>query len=63
MEEKEYVNAELEFRNAVQIDPEYADAFFMLGQIELKKKILGEPVGCLKKPCGSILPIFRPRSN
>lgn len=32
----EYVKAKLEFKNAVQIDPKYTDAIYMLGMIALK---------------------------
>lgn len=36
-EHQEYVKAKLEFKNAVQIDPEYADPHYMLGQIAVKE--------------------------
>ncbi len=32
----DYVKAKLEFENAVQIDPKYADAYYMLGMVALK---------------------------
>lgn len=38
MAQEEYVKAELEFKNAIQIDPEYADAYYMLGQVAIKRK-------------------------
>jgi tetratricopeptide (TPR) repeat protein len=37
-EKGDFVKAGLEFRNAVQIDPKFADAYYMLGMVELKKK-------------------------
>jgi tetratricopeptide (TPR) repeat protein len=35
-EQGDYVKANLEFKNAVQIDPKYADAFYMLGMVAFK---------------------------
>jgi Tfp pilus assembly protein PilF len=35
-EKGDYVKAKLEFKNAVQIDPKYVDAYYMLGIIALK---------------------------
>ena len=35
-EQGDYTNARLELKNAVQIDPKYAEAFYMLGMVELK---------------------------
>ena len=32
-----YVKAALEFKNAVQIDPQFYEAFYMLGMVELQK--------------------------
>ena len=32
-ENGDYVKAELEFKNALQIDPKYADAYYMLGRV------------------------------
>jgi TolA-binding protein len=37
-----YVKAKLEFKNAVQIDTKYADAYYMLGMVALKS---GDPAG------------------
>ncbi len=36
-EKGEYVKAGLEFKNAIQIDPKYADAYYMLGMVSLRK--------------------------
>ena len=36
----EFVKAGLEFRNAIQIDPKYADAYYMLGKVELRQNNL-----------------------
>jgi tetratricopeptide (TPR) repeat protein len=41
-EKGEYKSAELEFRNAIQIDPEFVDAYERLGETYLK---LGDPRG------------------
>ena len=36
-EKGEYLKSALEFKNAIQIDPKFADAYYMLGQVELHK--------------------------
>jgi len=36
-EKGEFVKARLEFKNAIQIDPKFADAYHMLGMAELKE--------------------------
>lgn len=36
-EKSEYAKARLEFKNALQIDPRFADAYFMLGQTALRQ--------------------------
>ena len=41
----EYKSAELEFRNAIQIDPEFVDAYERLGETYLK---LGDPRGAFR---------------
>jgi Tfp pilus assembly protein PilF len=41
-EKGEYKSAELEFRNAIQIDPEFVDAYERLGETYLR---LGDPRG------------------
>ena len=42
----EYKSAELEFRNAIQIDPEFVDAYERLGETYLK---LGDPRGAFRE--------------
>lgn len=37
----EYVKARLELKNAIQIDPKYAEAHYLLGMVELKQGNLG----------------------
>ena len=44
-EKGEYKSAELEFRNAIQIDPEFVDAYEQLGETYLK---LGDPRGAFR---------------
>ena len=41
-EKGQYTEAKLEFKNAIQIDPKYADAYYMLGMVEMKS---GNPRG------------------
>jgi tetratricopeptide (TPR) repeat protein len=41
-EKGQYTEAKLEFKNAVQIDPKYADAYYMFGMVEMKS---GNPRG------------------
>ena len=43
-ENKEYKSARLEFKNAIQIDPEFADAHHLLGKTNLE---IGKPAGCV----------------
>ena len=45
-EKGEYKSAELEFRNAIQIDPEFVDAYEQLGETYLK---LGDPRGAFRE--------------
>ena len=42
----EYESAELEFRNAIQIDPEFVDAYLKLGETYLK---LGKPQNAFRE--------------
>lgn len=37
-EQGDYTSARLELKNAIQIDPKYAEAFYMLGMVELKNE-------------------------
>ena len=37
-EKGDFVKAALEFKNALQIDPKYADAYYMLGRVDMKNK-------------------------
>jgi len=39
-EQKDYQKAKLEFKNAIQIDPKFIEAIFMLGQSELRENDL-----------------------
>jgi FimV-like protein len=45
----DYVKARLEFKNAVQIDPNFADAFYMLGMTALRTRNLKEAYGSFSK--------------
>jgi Tfp pilus assembly protein PilF len=45
-EKGEYKSAELEFRNAIQIDPDFVDAYERLGETYLK---LGDPRGAFRE--------------
>jgi tetratricopeptide (TPR) repeat protein len=40
-----YIKAALEFKNAVQIDPQFSEAFYMLGMVELQKKDMKRAYG------------------
>ena len=46
LQKGEYKSAELEFRNAIQIDPEFVDAYERLGETYLK---LGDPRGAFRE--------------
>ena len=37
-EKGDYVRAGLEFKNAIQVDPKFAEGYYMLGMTELRKK-------------------------
>ena len=45
----DYVKARLEFKNAIQIDPTFADGHFMLGMVELKTRNLRKAFGSFSK--------------
>ena len=48
-EKGDYTKARLEFRNALQIDPKFDRAHYMLGMVELKEKNLQRAFGALSK--------------
>ncbi|HBO69305.1 MAG TPA: hypothetical protein DD658_03825 [Deltaproteobacteria bacterium] len=47
--EGEFVKASLEFRNAIQIDPKFADAYHMLGMTEIRRQNLKGAYGAFTK--------------
>jgi Tfp pilus assembly protein PilF len=48
-EQADYKKANLEFKNALQIDPKFADAYYMLGKVQLEAKELKSAFGYFKK--------------
>ena len=44
LEKGEYRNARLELKNAVQVDPEFVDGYFLLGKIEFEDKQFSQAV-------------------
>jgi len=48
-EEKNYDKAKIEFKNVLQIDPKFADAYFYMGQLEEKNKELRKSLGNYQK--------------
>lgn len=48
-EQADYVKATLALKNALQIDPQFADAYYLLGQIALKQGDLRKAYGALTK--------------
>ncbi|MBW1723228.1 MAG: tetratricopeptide repeat protein [Deltaproteobacteria bacterium] len=48
-EKGDYVRARLEFKNALQVDPEFAQGFYMLGMAELKQKNWKKAFGLFSK--------------
>ena len=48
-EKGDYVRAKLEFKNAVQIDPKFAEAFYMLGLAGMRSGNLNDAYGNLSK--------------
>lgn len=51
-EKGDYVKARLEFKNAAQIDPNFGDAFYMLGMTAFRTGNLNEAYGSLSKAVG-----------
>jgi len=49
LEEKNYDKAKVEFKNVLQIDPKYAEAYFYMGQLEETKKDFLKAIGNYKK--------------
>jgi len=47
--DKNYEKAKIEFKNVLQIDPKFAEAYFFMGQLAEKKKELGKALGNYKK--------------
>ena len=45
----DYVKARLEFKNALQIDPKFAEAYYMLGMTELKEGNVKQAYGLFVK--------------
>jgi tetratricopeptide (TPR) repeat protein len=48
-EKGDYVKARLEFKNAIQIDPKFAEAYYMLGMVQLKQGDLKPAFGRFSK--------------
>jgi tetratricopeptide (TPR) repeat protein len=48
-EKNDFKTARLELKNAIQIDPKYAEAYYILGMVELKDKHINEAFGALNK--------------
>jgi len=48
-EKGDYVKAGLEFKNALQIDPKFSQAYYMMGMVELKKGIPQKAYGLFVK--------------
>ena len=40
-EKGDFQKASLEFKNAIQIDPKFADAYYMLGMVSIRKEDVG----------------------
>jgi len=49
LEEKNYDKARIEFKNVLQIDPKFADAYFYMGKLEEKNKEYIKAIGMFKK--------------
>ena len=51
-EKGDYVKAQLEFKNALQIDPKFADAYYMLGMVALSRETCGVLTVVFSRPWG-----------
>ncbi|VAW56587.1 hypothetical protein MNBD_GAMMA07-2713 [hydrothermal vent metagenome] len=49
IEQKNYSKARIEFKNVLQIDPKYAEAYFYMGQLNERKKELSKAFANYKK--------------
>ena len=49
LEENNLDKAKIEFKNVLQIDPKFAEAYYYMGQLEEKNKELGKSLGNYKK--------------
>ena len=48
-EDAEYIKASLEFKNALQIDPKFTDAYYMLGKTALAQREIKQAFGYFGK--------------
>ena len=48
-EKGDLTNARLEFKNALQLDPKFAKAYYMLGKVELKDKDFKKAFGSFSR--------------
>jgi len=49
LEDKNYDKARIEFKNVLQIDPKYAEAYYFLGQLDEKRRELSKALGNYNK--------------
>jgi len=49
LEEKNYDKAKIEFKNVMQIDPKFADAYYFMGRLEEKKRAFRKALSNYKK--------------
>jgi len=62
-EKGDYVKAALEFKNAIQIDLKYADAYYMLGMVALMRHDYRGASGASQKPLNCHQTTWMPRSS